>query len=100
MNYKKIGKKIADRRILLGITQEELAEKVDSSANYISNIETGIKSGSLIFYIKVANELKLSLDFLFSDELPNLDTSEAKYYNSEQAKEYLKNIKENQCLKK
>ena len=30
----------------------------------------------------------------------NLDTSEAKYYNSEQAKEYLKNIKENQCLKK
>lgn len=77
MNYKKIGKKIADRRILLGITQEDLAEKVDSSANYISNIETGIKSGSLIFYIKVANELKLSLDFLFSDELPNLDTSEA-----------------------
>ena len=77
MNYKKIGKKIADKRILLGITQEELAEKVDSSANYISNIETGIQSGSLIFYIKVANELKLSLDFLFSDELPNLDTSEA-----------------------
>ncbi len=30
----------------------------------------------------------------------NLDTSEAEYYNSEQAKEYLKNIKENQCLKK
>ena len=26
MNYKKIGKKIADKRILLGITQEELAE--------------------------------------------------------------------------
>lgn len=64
MNYKKIGKKIADKRILLGITQEELAEKVDSSANYISNIETGIKSGSLIFYIKVANELNLSLDYL------------------------------------
>ena len=67
MNYKKIGKKIADKRILLGITQEELAEKVDSSANYISNIETGIKSGSLMFYIKVANELKLT----------NLDTSKA-----------------------
>jgi len=77
MNYKKIGKKIADKRTLLGITQEDLAEKVDSSANYISNIETGIKSGSLMFYIKVANELQLSLDFLFSDELPNLDTSKA-----------------------
>lgn len=77
MNYKKIGKKIADKRTLLGITQEELAEKVNSSANYISNIETGIKSGSLSFYIKVANELKLSLDFLFSAELSNLDTSKA-----------------------
>lgn len=77
MNFKKIGKKIADKRSLLGITQEELAEKVNSSANYISNIETGIKSGSLIFYIKVANELKLSLDFLFSEELPNLDTNTA-----------------------
>lgn len=77
MNYKKIGKKIADKRILLGITQEELAEKVDSSANYISNIKTGIKSGSLIFYIKVANELNLSLDYLFSEELPKIDTSKA-----------------------
>ena len=52
MNYKKIGKKIADKRTLLGITQEDLAEKV-------------------------ANELQLSLDFLFSDELQNLDTSKA-----------------------
>lgn len=75
MDFKKIGKKISDKRTLLGITQEELAKKVDSSANYISNIETGIKSGSLIFYIKVANELKLSLDYLFSEELPNLDSS-------------------------
>lgn len=40
MNYKKIGKKIADKRILLGITQEELAEKVDSSAN--SKFEFGL----------------------------------------------------------
>ncbi len=75
MDFKKIGKKISDKRTLLGITQEELAEKLDSSANYISNIETGIKSGSLIFYIKIANELKLSLDYLFSEELPNLDSS-------------------------
>lgn len=75
MDFKKIGKKISDKRTLLGITQEELAEKVDFSTNYISNIETGIKSGSLIFYIKVANELKLSLDYLFSEELPNLDSS-------------------------
>ena len=28
MNYKKIGKKIADKRTLLGITQEDIAEKV------------------------------------------------------------------------
>ena len=74
MDFKSIGKKIADKRILLGKTQEEIAEKLDSSANYISNIETGLKSGSLLFYIKVANELNLSLDYLFSDELPQVST--------------------------
>jgi transcriptional regulator with XRE-family HTH domain len=77
MDYKSIGKKIADKRILLGITQEELAEKLDTSANYISNIETGIKSGSLVFYLKIANELKLSLDYLFSEEIPNVDVTKA-----------------------
>lgn len=77
MDFKSIGKKIADKRILLGKTQEEIAEKMDSSANYISNIETGIKSGSLIFYIKIANELNLSLDYLFSDELPNINVDKA-----------------------
>lgn len=77
MNFKSIGKKIADRRVLLGKTQEEIAERLNSSANYISNIETGIKSGSLIFYIKIANELNLSLDYLFSDELPNVSVDTA-----------------------
>ena len=77
MDFRSIGKKIADKRILLGKTQEELAEKLDSSANYISNIETGLKSGSLLFYIKVANELNLSLDYLFSDELPQVNTETA-----------------------
>lgn len=77
MDYKNIGKKIADKRILLGVTQEELAEKLNSSANYISNIETGIKSGSLVFYLKIANELKLSLDYLFSEEIPNVDVNKA-----------------------
>lgn len=73
MDFKIIGKKISEKRMLLSKTQEELAEKLDTSANYISNIETGIKSGSLIFYIKIVNELNLSLDYLFSDELPKLN---------------------------
>ncbi|WP_304683158.1 helix-turn-helix domain-containing protein [uncultured Clostridium sp.] len=79
MDFKSIGKKIADRRILLGKTQEEVAESLETSANYISNIETGIKSGSLIFYIKIANELNLSLDYLFSDELPKLSKETASH---------------------
>lgn len=74
MDYRAIGRKIADKRKLLGLTQLELAEKIDSSCNYVSNIENGYKSASLVFYIKVANELNLSLDYLFSEELPKMDT--------------------------
>ena len=44
MNYKKIGKKIADKRILLGITQEELAEYL------------GITNSTLSFKINGKND--------------------------------------------
>ena len=30
-----------------------------------------------MFYLKIANELKLSLDYLFSEEIPNVDVTKA-----------------------
>ena len=42
MNIKKLfGKKVKEKRLSLGLTQEELAEKADISAKSLSRIEIG-----------------------------------------------------------
>lgn len=71
MNYSIIGRKIAEKRQNLNISQEELAERVDSSANYISNLERNKRHPSLDMLVKIANELDLSIDYLLLDELKN-----------------------------
>lgn len=67
MDYISIGRKIFNARTKEGFTQEGLAELLDSSASYISNIERGIKKPSLCMLIKIANSLKISLDYLVSN---------------------------------
>lgn len=43
----KIGKKVRLERLRLGWTQEELAEKLDMSASFVSQIERGVRSVSI-----------------------------------------------------
>lgn len=81
MDYRIIGRKIAEKRVELNISQEDLAEKIDSSANYISNIERGKRNASLTILLKIANELNLSFDYLLSEELKNQNFREKAYLN-------------------
>lgn len=71
MDYISIGRKIANGRSIKGLTQEELAEKINSNAGYISNIETGKKKPSLRMLINIVNVLDISLDYLVMNELEN-----------------------------
>lgn len=71
MDYKIIGRKIANGRIKKGLTQEELAEKIDSNSGYVSNIETAKKRPSLGMLIRIVNVLDLSLDYLIVNEMEN-----------------------------
>ena len=64
VNYTLVGQKIKDKRLKLGITQEQLAEKCDISVSYIAHIERGTKSLSLETAVKVSNALNVSLDYL------------------------------------
>ena len=68
MDYSKIGKRIAEKRQKINMSQEELAEKVDSSANYISNLERNKRHPSLCMLIKIANVLDISIDYLLLDD--------------------------------
>ncbi len=62
-----IGKNIRKYRKAQKISQEQLAEMVDLSVNYIGDIERGEKSPALDTFINIANALGVSADMLLCD---------------------------------
>ncbi len=61
-----LGRKIKSFRKRLGMTQEELAERVNLTSTYIGFIEQGRNAPSIKTANKIAKELKVSLSDLFS----------------------------------
>ncbi|OLS01956.1 helix-turn-helix domain-containing protein [Tissierella creatinophila] len=69
MELKTIGKRIQVRREELGMKQEELAEYVNLSPNYMSAIERGVKIPRLETFIRITNALNIPADLLLMDVL-------------------------------
>lgn len=63
INKKLIGVRIMQRRKTAGLTQDELAEKVDFSPNHISNIECGKNLPTTKFILQVCNILGETPDY-------------------------------------
>lgn len=63
------GRQIRLLRNQHDLTQKDFAEKINSSQNYLSDVETGKKRPSLDYYITIANFFKVSLDYIFQDSL-------------------------------
>lgn len=62
------GLNIKLERIKLGLTQEEVAENLDFSSVYISNVESGKHKISLTNAHKFASFYKKSLDYLLTEK--------------------------------
>ena len=76
LNYVEIGKRIQAKRKQLKITQEKLAEIIDVSPSFISEIERGTSICSLQTITKIAQTLNTSLDYLiFGITLDNSNTT-------------------------
>lgn len=86
INKISLGRKIRNARTKEKMTQSELAEKIDVSTNFLGDIERGIKLPSIPTLIALCNTLKLSLDYLFSDSLNNIEVEEeqAPYFTDKQ----------------
>ena len=69
VNTVKIGKNLKMIRKSNGYTQERLAEKVDVSVRYISDIEQDRSMPSFEVLIRICNVYKISLDQIFSEYL-------------------------------
>lgn len=69
MDYKLLGKRIRDERLLLRMTIEQLAEKVNKSTNYIGQIERNDGKPSLETVVDIANALGTNVDRLLKDSI-------------------------------
>ncbi len=65
--YKLLGLRVRAERKKLGLTQEELAEKVGITGNFIGHIERGNKKASLDTLIKLADALEILIGNLFTE---------------------------------
>ena len=62
-----MGDRIRETRRKQGLTQEQLAERVDVTLEYISQIERGLKIPSMQVFIKLVEVLDVSADYLLRD---------------------------------
>ena len=69
IDYTNIGAKIRYYRVQKGMSQEQLAERIQSIAQYIGYVERGEKSPSLKVIIMISNALNVSTDDLLSTNL-------------------------------
>ena len=64
IDYKQLGNRVAKERKKNKLTQEQLAEKIGMTNNYISNIENNYSIPSLETLIKICEELNITPDSL------------------------------------
>lgn len=82
MNEKEInvyvGNKIREYRLLKGMTQKELAEKIGMGDTTIANYEKGIRAPKRNKIFKIASVLGFSVDDFFPDQTTNQKTNTSK----------------------
>lgn len=64
---KGIGQRIQKYREDMGLTQEQLAEMVNLSCNYLGAIERNVKTPSYESLVKIINALEVSADDIMQD---------------------------------
>lgn len=69
VDYVKLGKKVRYYREKAGLSQIQLAELIDISRPYISQVENGVFNVSLEIIISIASVLKTPIGKLLEDSL-------------------------------
>lgn len=65
---KEIGARCKKARIAAGLTQEQTAEKLNVSTQYISDMERGVAGLSLLTMIELSNILSVTTDYLMKGQ--------------------------------
>lgn len=98
VDYKSIGRRIAINRRKANVTQAWLAEEIDVSESFISQVERGKAKISLPRLYEIADCLDIDVAVLVSDcrklniNEVNSDLDDLIKYSTPQQREFLKNI--------
>lgn len=106
INYVAIGRRVKKYRIQANMTQSELAEKLNISVSYVSQIERGNAEVSLKRLEEIANIINTKLEYLVADSSNNTNLSDnsiielTKSWTPEQTSTLLKIINElDECFR-
>lgn len=64
-----VGERIRNKRTQIGLSQDELAERIDRAAKYCSDIERGTCGMSAETMLAISDCLDISLDYMMFGEL-------------------------------
>ena len=76
MDWAIIGSRIRKQREYMGLSREQLAELIDVTPKFCSDIELGVKGISVQTLCRLSNILKLSTDYILFGEKKKTDSSE------------------------
>lgn len=65
IHAKVIGRKLSETRQALGLTQAEVAERLEVSASYLSAVEAGKRNLTLAQLANIANAMRLGIEVSF-----------------------------------
>lgn len=76
LDYKTLGKNIKFYRKQMHVTQEQMAEQLDLSVSYVSQIERGVCSMSLDTFVDICDFLDCpASDLIEQSTIPNEDNT-------------------------
>ena len=98
MDLIKIGKYIAEKRKALGLTQKQLAEKLNMSDKSVSKWERGICLPDVSIYMELCSILRISInEFLAGEDIGAENVIEKSDSNLIQITKESKKFKNNSC---
>lgn len=65
-----VGERIRSKRSIIGLSQDELAERIDRAPKYCSDIERGICGMSVETLLSISAILDMPLDYMMFGEVP------------------------------
>ena len=68
VDYPLIAKRVKEARKFAGLTQEQLAEKIDISANAVAKLENNLMTASLQTLVNLSNVLGIDINYLLCEE--------------------------------